>query len=60
MVALFPFGVDGIQLRESFCESRKLTRVSQMANEVKYYNVWYLTYCEQGTHHTLILSAHPH
>ena len=60
MVALFTFGVDGIQLREFFCESRELTRVSQMVNEVKYYNVCCWTYCEQGTHHTLILSAHRH
>ena len=39
MCALFAFGVDGIQLWELFCESRKLTRVSQMVIEVKYYLV---------------------
>ncbi len=39
MVALSPFGVDGIQLWELFCESRELPQVSQMVNEVRYYNV---------------------
>ena len=60
MVALSPFGVYGIQLWELFCESRKLTRVSQMVNEIKYHHVWYWTYREQGTHHTLVLSTYSH
>ena len=40
MIALSPFGVDGIQLGELFCESRELPRVSQAVNEVRYYVNW--------------------